>query len=189
MDQRFIEKCKKNDRGIRASLQDRRFAILGQIDNEEQDFLVIGMDRGLIAGTKGTGFIITAKIDEKHNNVIFQGYNQFVDDMYSVGYVDIGESGYKLNDRKKALPSIKEKIDNMEDLSKARPLNVLKLDENESWFHSYVIRNNHSIWPEHRFTKEDLKISAEIFEGICAINDEYNLSTAPRSTFPFDPEE
>lgn len=189
MSQQFIELCKNNDRAIRAGLgKEMRFSVLGQMNYEEgQGSLVVAVDGSLFGKiATSTPFVLVARIDEEEDNVVFSVYNNFVDEMYGIGQIDLKEDADKLrNIESLGLGSIGEKISKLENNSDEFEVEKLDLAENEQWFKNYIEGNHWTFNDKTTFYKEEFEVSLKLFRTIVSLIKKYSLL----ETFQDVPEE
>lgn len=175
----FFELCKKNDRGLRTALgETRRIAILGQINREEQDYYLIGLDRKFLSDiTSVQGFLLTVKKDK--SNITFDAYLDFVEDMFSIGHLNLTESADELSTQKQTLPTIEAKLNAIELTDNQRiKLSELQslLSEKEQWFLYYLTGSRWSFEAEDSFYKRELVESVNLYKSIISLIKEYNLT-------------
>ena len=174
MNEKFLELCKKNNSGLRAALgKDKRFSILGDLGEGDDDFYLIGLDRDLLSScerVKEDNFILTARISQ--DDVIFEAYNSTVNDMYGIGSLNVQKEGQILG---KSVSSIEQKIKKLPDGRKYLPVNSLNLDEDEEWFRTFIETNHWTFDVEKTFSKNEFLLSTHMFEAIKHIVDEYSL--------------
>ena len=148
----------------------------------EQDFYLIGLDRSFLSSDGGRGFILTVGKDEK--DIVFNGYIDVVNDMYSIGNINLSENANSLDQNLKSLSSIENKIKAMqigddEQVSISQLRNILS--PNEEWFLSFLTKERWCLTTEHMFDARELAESIKIYKSIVSLTNEYNLTNA--STF------
>ena len=174
MNEKFLKLCKKNDSGLRAALgNDKRFSILGDLGEGCDDFYLLGIDRDLLGSgesLKTDSFILIVKI--KQEDVIFEAYNSFVNDMYGIGSIDVQKEGQVLG---QSVSSIEKKIKKLPGEPKYHPVDSLKLDEDEEWFKTFIEKNRWTFDIKKTYSKEEFLLSTHMFKAMKQLVKEYSL--------------
>ena len=181
----FFNLCKSNDSGLRSALgQVRRGSVLGQFMRqfgfEEQDFYLLAIDRAFLENPDcNRGFLLTVK--KYRENIVFDAYIDFVDDMYSIGHVDLNSEASSLEQNQNTIESIEKKLNSLNlpngsTITLSQLLSILS--ENEYWFAKYLTKYRWTFENEHSFEQRELFASLNMYKTITSLNKEYNLTNA-----------
>lgn len=144
---------------------------------ESQDYFLLGIDRTLLSDPNCTkGFILTAKTLD-NNNIVFDAYLDFVDDMYSIGHIDLDKdmegictSRYDISKVENVVKSL-----NLQNSETIYASELAKLLDTEQWFIEYLTQNRWSFDGEHYFDKRELDESIKMYKAIVSTIYDYEL--------------